>query len=123
MSSPAAPADAFAVAVCDGVSTSGDPPTRPPMAASKAGVDAMLNALAADVRSGIRRAGGSGRGGEGGGGRGVDTSTQSIAPSCTYTAAAVRPDLGWTRCEIAVGNVGDSRAYWIPEPPAPRAIA
>ncbi|MFC7623597.1 protein phosphatase 2C domain-containing protein [Microlunatus sp. GCM10028923] len=31
-------------------------------------------------------------------------------PSCTFVAAVVEPDL------IMVGNVGDSRAYWIPDP-------
>jgi serine/threonine protein phosphatase PrpC len=32
------------------------------------------------------------------------------APSCTFTAVLVQPGL------LVFGNVGDSRAYWIPEP-------
>ena len=40
------------------------------------------------------------------------------APSCTYTAATVVPTAEGT-VQITVGNVGDSRAYWLPEPPAP----
>ena len=40
------------------------------------------------------------------------------APSCTYTAAIVVPTSAGT-AQITVGNVGDSRAYWLPESPAP----
>jgi len=40
----------------------------------------------------------------------------SAAPSCTYTAAAVIPMAG--QVQIAVANVGDSRVYWLPDPPA-----
>jgi serine/threonine protein phosphatase PrpC len=40
-----------------------------------------------------------------------------MAPSCTYAAVAVVPTAAGT-VQIAVGNVGDSRVYWIPEPPA-----
>ena len=107
--------DAIAVAVCDGVSTSDDAHAAA-VAASKAGVDAMLAALVAS-RNGTRgRAGGSGRRGEGRG-RGRDGLRRS-APSCTYTAATVVPTSAGT-VQITVGNVGDSRAYWLPEPPAP----
>src|SRR6185503_20131901 len=42
----------------------------------------------------------------------------SPAPSCTYTAGVVVPTSAGT-VQITVGNVGDSRAYWLPEPPAP----
>ena len=48
---------------------------------------------------------------------GADTPDLSIAPSCTYSAVAVVPAVEG-RTEIAVGNVGDSRTYWLPEPPA-----
>ena len=48
---------------------------------------------------------------------GADTPDLAIAPSCTYTAVAVVPTAEG-RIEIAVGNVGDSRAYWLPDPPA-----
>src|SRR5204862_7123477 len=42
----------------------------------------------------------------------------AMAPSCTYTAAIVVPTSAGT-AQITVGNVGDSRAYWLPEPPEP----
>jgi serine/threonine protein phosphatase PrpC len=43
---------------------------------------------------------------------------RSIAPSCTYTAAAVVfSEAG--HVQITIGNVGDSRAYWLPVPPEP----
>ncbi|MHC9293244.1 PP2C family protein-serine/threonine phosphatase [Mycobacterium sp. LTG2003] len=104
---------AIAVAVCDGVSTSRDAQTAA-VAASMAGVDAMLTALSAadqprdTVLSGLAaaakaavRVGQSGHAG----------------PSCTYTGAvAVRSAAG--DVVIAVGNIGDGRAYWLPEPPA-----
>jgi len=41
----------------------------------------------------------------------------ATAPSCTYTAAIVLPTAAGG-AQITVGNVGDSRAYWLPEPPA-----
>ncbi len=106
---------AAAAAVCDGVSTSSNAHTAA-AAASTAGVDAMLAALAA-CRSGraavlvglaeaARAAAGAG---------GADS---PAGPSCTYTGAVVVPtDDG--AVQISVGNVGDSRAYWVPEPPAP----
>ena len=109
---------AIAAAVCDGVSTTGDAHTAA-VAASKAGVEAMVAALAAS-RSGAcgcadrawpapprpPQVPGSADG-------------SAMAPSCTYTAAVVVPTATGT-VEIAVGNVGDSRVYWLPEPPAHR---
>ena len=80
--------DAIAVAVCDGVSTSGDAQTAA-VAASTAGVDAMLAALAASRRGTRGRTGGSGRCGEGRGG--AAAADPATAPSCTYTAAIVVP--------------------------------
>ena len=41
-----------------------------------------------------------------------------MAPSCTYAAAAVVPTSAGT-VQITVCNVGDSRVYWLPEPPEP----
>ncbi|MBS1691497.1 MAG: protein phosphatase 2C domain-containing protein [Actinobacteria bacterium] len=109
------PPHALAVAVCDGVSTSGEAHTAA-VAASKAGVDAMLATLAA-TRKG-RAAVLTGLAGAAkaavAAGAGADPSS---APSCTYTAAAVVP-AGAGTVEITIGNVGDSRAYWLPEPPA-----
>jgi PPM family protein phosphatase len=46
------------------------------------------------------------------------TTNASSSPSCTYTAAVVVPTSEGA-VQITVGNVGDSRAYWLPEPPAP----
>jgi PPM family protein phosphatase len=106
--------DAIAVTVSDGVSTSGDAHTAS-VAASKAGVDAMLAALAANrtphaaVLAGLADAAKAAAAAQ---------TDPSIAPSCTYTAATVVPTSTGT-VQITVGNVGDSRAYWLPKPPAP----
>jgi serine/threonine protein phosphatase PrpC len=107
--------DAVAVVVCDGVSSSGEAQLAA-VAASVAGVDGMLTALAASkgaraaVLAGLADAAKAamevGRGGD-----------SAIAPSCTYTAATVVPT-SQGAAEITVGNVGDSRAYWLPDPPA-----
>ena len=108
--------DAIAVAVCDGVSTSGDAQVAS-VAASKAGVDAMLAALAASrtshaaVLAGLADAAKAAACAK----TGADG---IIAPSCTYTAATVVPTSAGT-VQITIGNVGDSRAYWLPRPPAP----
>jgi PPM family protein phosphatase len=112
---PCESGEAIAVAVCDGVSSSSAADTAA-KAASKAGVDAMLNALAASrapeaaVLSGLTEAT------KAAVAAGSDTAARDIAPSCTYAAVAVAPTAAGT-AEIAVGNVGDSRVYWIPEPP------
>ncbi len=107
--------DAFAVAVCDGVSSSSSA-DRAAKGASAAGVTAMLNVLAAEcdpesaVRAGLTEAA------KAAAALGVDIVDASIAPSCTYAAVAVLQTSADT-VEIAIGNVGDSRIYWIPEPP------
>jgi serine/threonine protein phosphatase PrpC len=108
-------ADAVAVVVCDGVSTSGEAQLAA-VAASVAGVGGMVTALAASkgaraaVLAGLadaaKAAVEAGRGGD-----------STTAPSCTYTAATVVPT-SQGAVEITVGNVGDSRAYWLPDPPA-----
>jgi serine/threonine protein phosphatase PrpC len=106
---------AFAVAVCDGVSTSADAQAAA-TAAAQAGVAAMLDALAAcrsghgaaatgladAARAAARTAAG-----------GIDPAS---APACTYTAAAVVPAAP-NAVHITVANVGDSRVYWLPDPP------
>ena len=100
---------AVAAAVCDGVSTSGDAASAA-VAASTAGADAMLAALAAArpgrsaVIAGLTAAAEAAA---------AVRTNQSVAPSCTYTAAAVIPGADGTT-SITVGNVGDSRAYWLP---------
>jgi PPM family protein phosphatase len=106
--------DSIAVAVCDGVSTSDDAHMAA-VAASKAGVDAMLAALAASrnartaVLAGLADAAKAAAAAQ---------TNSSSSPSCTYTGGVVVPASAWT-AQITVGNVGDSRAYWLPEPPAP----
>lgn len=103
----------MAVAVCDGVSTSDDAHTAA-AAAADAGVREMLAGLAAvkSVRASVLfglAAAAVAAADEGKG--------SANAPSCTYTAVAVVPNPDGT-LDIAVGNVGDSRAYWLPDPPA-----
>jgi serine/threonine protein phosphatase PrpC len=107
---------AIAVAVCDGVSTSDDAHMAS-SAAATAGVAAMLTTLAAShkgrpaVLAGLADAAKAAAATNTGNGR-------SIAPSCTYAAAAVVfSEAG--HVQITIGNVGDSRAYWLPQPPAP----
>jgi len=105
--------DAIAVAVCDGVSSS-DGAHMAAIAASTAGVDAMLAALVASrkahaaVLAGLRAAANAAA---------AAATDPASAPSCTYTAAAVVPTPAG-KTQITVGNVGDSRAYWLPEAPA-----
>src|SRR3954452_17740600 len=106
--------DAIAVAVCDGVSSS-DEAHRAAVAASTAGVDAMLAALGtsrkarAAVLAGLENAAKAAA---------AAPTAPCKAASCTYTAAIVVPTSAGT-AQVTVGNVGDSRAYWLPEPPAP----
>ena len=107
--------EAIAVAVCDGVSTSSAADTAA-KAASTAGVDAMLNALAADRKPESAVLAGLTDAAKAAAAAGADTPNLAIAPSCTYAAVAVLPTAEGTT-EIAVGNVGDSRIYWLPEPP------
>ena len=86
------------------------------VAASTAGVDAMLAALVASrkahaaVLAGLRAAANAAA---------AAATDSASAPSCTYTAATVVPTSAG-KAQITVGNVGDSRAYWLPEAPARR---
>jgi len=107
--------DAIAVVVCDGVSTSGEAQLAA-VAASKAGVDGMVTALAASKGARVAVLAGLADAAKAAVdvGLGGDSTT---APSCTYTAATVVPTSEGA-VEITVGNVGDSRAYWLPDPPA-----
>lgn len=106
--------DAIAVAVCDGVSSSNEAHMAA-VAASQAGVDAMLAAFAATRKPRGALLAGLDAAAKAAAAAGTDPTT---APSCTYTAAVVVPTSTGT-AQIAIGNVGDSRAYWLPEPPAP----
>jgi PPM family protein phosphatase len=105
--------DAIAVVVCDGVSSS-DAAHMAAVAASKAGVDAMLGALVASRKARAAVLAGMAEAAKAAAAAGTDSATP---PSCTYTAAIVVPASAGT-AQITVGNVGDSRAYWFPEPPA-----
>ena len=104
--------DSIAVAVCDGVSSSAGAHLAA-VAASKAGVDAMLAAIVASKKSRAAMLAGLAAATAAAASAGTESAS---APSCTYTAAIV----AWTAdgAQITVGNVGDSRAYWLPEPPA-----
>lgn len=106
--------DAIAIAVCDGVSTSNEAHLAA-VGASKAGVDAMLAAFAANRRARAAVVAGLEDAAKAAAAAATDPAT---SPSCTYTAAIVVPAPAGT-AQITVGNVGDSRAYWLPEPPAP----
>lgn len=103
----------IAAVVCDGVSSAKDSAAAS-RSATQAAVTAMLGAL------------GSGRPAEVAAVAALEAAAaaavaarvdQSTAPSCTYTGVAVVPGENGT-AELTVGNVGDSRAYWLPGPPA-----
>jgi serine/threonine protein phosphatase PrpC len=103
--------DAIAIAVCDGVSTSTEAHIAA-AGASKAGVNAMLAAFAATRKARAAMLAGLEDAAKA---AATAASGPATAPSCTYTAAIVVPTAAGT-AEITVGNVGDSRAYWFPEP-------
>lgn len=105
--------DAIAVVVCDGVSSS-DEAHKAATAASAAGVDAMLASIATTKKSRTAMLAGLDAAAKAAVAAGTGT---GIAPSCTYTAVIVVPASG--SAQVTVGNVGDSRAYWFPEPPGP----
>ncbi len=108
---------AIVAAVCDGVSTSPDA-YKASRAASTAGVEAMLKALAASrdmssvVLAGLDDAAKAAAAAK------TQGADDRAAPACTYAAAAV-VFTSAGEAQITVANVGDSRAYWLPEPPAP----
>jgi serine/threonine protein phosphatase PrpC len=104
------PPEAIAVAVCDGVSSSDDAHIAA-IAASKAGVEAMLGAVVASGNAHAAVLAGLAAAAKAAVQAGTDSAT---APSCTYTAAIVVPNPAGT-AQITVGNVGDSRSYWLPE--------
>ena len=106
--------DAIAVAVCDGVSASDDAHTAA-VAASKAGVDAMLAALVASrkARAAVLAGLAEPR-------RTPRPRRRQIRPRRrrARTPRRLSSRLPQGTAQITVGNVGDSRAYWLPEPPA-----
>jgi serine/threonine protein phosphatase PrpC len=104
--------DAIAIAVSDGVSTSTEAQIASG-AASKAGVDAMLTTYTANRKARAAVLAGLEGAAKAAAGAAIDPAS---APSCTYTAAIIVPTSNGT-VQVTVGNVGDSRAYWLPEPP------
>lgn len=104
--------DAIAIAVSDGVSSSSEAHMAS-AAASKAGVDAMLAAYTANRKVRAAVLAGMEAAAKAAAAAGTDAAT---APSCTYTAALAVPTSAG-RVQVTVGNVGDSRAYWLPAPP------
>ncbi|WP_101952503.1 PP2C family serine/threonine-protein phosphatase [Mycobacterium sp. 3519A] len=110
--------EAIVVAVCDGVSSS-DQAQIAAAAASQAGVSAMITTLAAGKPGRAAMLAGLDAAAAAASAAGGDAAS---APSCTYTAAVVVPTTEGT-AQITLGNVGDSRAYWLPEPPGePRQL-
>jgi serine/threonine protein phosphatase PrpC len=83
--------------------------------ASSAGVDAMLNALARDRDSRAAMIAGLAEGAKAA--AAVGSGTSASPPSCTYAAAAVVTTEDGA-VEVTVGGVGDSRVYWLPDPPS-----
>jgi len=106
--------DLIAAVVCDGVSSARESSVAA-VSASTVGVDAMLAALSAArparaaVLTGLAEAAKAAA---------AARTDPSSTPSCTYTAVTVVPDAAGT-VQLTIGNVGDSRAYWFPDPPAP----
>lgn len=106
--------------VCDGVSSS-TAARLASSAASTAGVDAMLAALAAAEPPEAAMLAGLTRAASAAESAGAEANP-GTAPSCTYTAAVVVENAAGT-VQITVGNIGDSRAYWLPLPPGvPRQL-
>lgn len=112
---------AIAVVVCDGVSASADAATAA-VAASIGGVDAMLTALAGSLTARPAMMAGLTAAAKAAADAGSATVAAAVAPSCTCTATVIIPGPSGT-AQVAVGNVGDSRVYWFPDPPGqPRQV-
>jgi serine/threonine protein phosphatase PrpC len=100
--------------VCDGVSSS-DRPDTASYAAVDAAVPALLDALT-DEPSGAQRALGLAAGAaQAAAALAAGTAPGPNPPSSTFVAAVVTLD------SVTVGWVGDSRAYWLPDPLPPDA--
>ena len=112
---------AIVAAVCDGVSSSPDA-YKASRAASTAGVEAMLNAVAESRDMSSVVLAGLGDAAQAAAAARTPGVENRPAPACTYAAAAV-VFTSAGEAQITVANVGDSRAYWLPEPPAqPRRL-
>lgn len=107
---------AIAVAVCDGVSSSAEPQLASGAAAA-AGVEAMVSALVMSRSLRAVALAGLAAAADAAAAAAAANADSVTAPSCTYTAAAIIPNPDGT-AEISLGNIGDSRTYWLPDPPA-----
>jgi serine/threonine protein phosphatase PrpC len=101
-----------AAVVCDGVSSARDSASAS-TSASQAAVTAILAALSsgrpaeAAMVAGLTEAAKAAR---------AAFTDQPTAPSCTFTGAVVVPAADGA-VDVTVGNVGDSRTYWLPLAP------
>lgn len=103
------PPAAIGIVVCDGVSST-DNPQEASGAAARAGVEAMLSALSEGRGAEVAMAAAITAAADAA--TSVATPDHEHAPSCTFTAAAVLAGSDG-RTDITVGNVGDSRVYWL----------
>ena len=102
------PPAAIAIVVCDGVSTT-DNPQAASGAAARAGVETLLTWLSDGRDAEEAMVAAIAAAGEAA--TAVATPDHEHAPSCTFTAAMLTIRDG--RTSITVGNVGDSRVYWL----------
>jgi PPM family protein phosphatase len=101
-----------AAVVCDGVSSARDSASAS-TSASQAAVAAILAALSAGRPAEAAMVAGLTDAAKAAANAFTD---QPTAPSCTFTGAVVIPAADGA-VDITVGNVGDSRTYWLPLPP------
>lgn len=92
--------------VCDGVSTSSRADAAA-LAAVEAGIRALLDRVGPDGPAAATSAGA--RAAQTAVAAVADSGDRANAPSCTYVSVVV------TDAGVAVGWVGDSRAYWLPD--------
>ena len=90
--------------VCDGVSASSRA-DEAAVAATEAGIDALLRALAAGASATAATETAAAAAATAAAATG--TSSETNPPGCTYVSAVVAPDA------VTIGWIGDSRAYWV----------
>ncbi|WP_433326656.1 PP2C family protein-serine/threonine phosphatase [Spirillospora sp. CA-294931] len=103
----------IAAVVCDGVGSS-QRPDEASAAAAEAGATELVAQLKAGTEPAAAMLGAILRAADA---VAALAGSPSDAPSCTFVSAVTTPE------EIAVGWVGDSRAYWLPTPPTETAPA
>ena len=99
----------YVAVVCDGVSSAKNSASAS-AAATKAAVEAMLSAVTTGRAVDAAALAGLAAASEAASAAQTDPTS---APSCTYSGAIVIPKDDGT-VQITTGNVGDSRAYWLP---------